>query len=118
MDSETIQAGIDYEKLIKRALIYEPAADAVMADRRVYYLLYYIRQGVDLRQTGYLAQFELIRSNVLKALDTFCRNRLNEEERTELNRLYNDVKDIYNEAGLNKLIVKALATTKRMDRVS
>ena len=84
MDSISIEKGLRYEKLLVRAFELSSPAPALGADCRLYYLLYYIRSGVDLRGTGYARQFVEIKEHVVAALQSMLQKELHAHERLAL----------------------------------
>ena len=114
MDEQIITAGIGYETLLLRAKRLTNNGDETNPDRRLYYLLYYIRQGIDLRETGYWPQFNAIKDNVIRALSQFLSYELHPEEETAIRALLTTIETVYAEKALGQAISKALLVTQRL----
>lgn len=115
MDIITKQAGAAYEKLLLRALEADVAMPGTIADRRLYYLLYYIKAGADLRETGYTKQFIDIRNNVALAFGKILSRELHQHEAIAVARLQEELLHAYNEDHLANIIDRALKVTERLD---
>ena len=115
MDTRTIQTGVQYETLLIRAYQLKYPSPMLGADRRLYYLLYYIKIGFDLRQTGYPAQFNVIKRNVMEAIEALGRQELHREEKATLRKLLKEMEVVWTESLLEKVISKALRITRRVD---
>jgi len=117
VDIITKQTGIAYEKLILRALQTDMAVRGTIADRRLYYLLYYIKAGADLRETGYTKQFIDIRNNIDVAFGRILSMELHQHEAIAVIRLREELLQVYNEDYLANIINRALKVTKRLEGV-
>ena len=117
MDSISIEKGLRYEKLLVRAFELSSPAPALGADCRLYYLLYYIRSGVDLRGTGYARQFVDIKEHVVAALQSMLQKELHAHERLALERLRKELLTVYDEDRLDNLITRALAASYRLGHI-
>ena len=113
LPEEVKNAGNLYEKLMLRASTLSKADKGLKIDARHWYLLYYIRQGVDLRQTGYWPQFNELKENIREALCLLLTQELHPHEREGLCRLLNQLKDVFSEQELEKLVQKAIAFCSR-----
>lgn len=114
MDEQIIIAGIGYETLLLRAKKLTNNNNEMNPDRRQYYLLYYIRQGIDLRETGYWPQFNAIKDNVIRALQQFLNYELHPEEKAAIKNLLAAIETVYAERALGQTISKALLVTQRL----
>lgn len=113
MEQKIKETGMIYEKLMMRAYQLETPSVTIGADRRIYYLLYYIRIGLDLRQTGYPAHFNHVKSNVTSALEYLLKQELHKEEKLGLRKLLKDLGEVWSESALEGLLKKALRSTSR-----
>lgn len=113
MEQKIKETGVLYEKLMMRAHQLDAPSVTMGADRRIYYLLYYIKIGLDLRQTGYPAQFNLVKSNVTTALERMLKQELHKEERVALRRLLKTLGEVWSESELERWLKRALISTSR-----
>lgn len=113
MEQKIKETGVLYEKLMMRAYQLEYPSITIGADRRIYYLLYYIKIGLDLRQTGYPTQFNQVKSNVTSALEYLLKQELHREEKMALRKLLKDLGEVWSESALETLLKKALRFTAR-----
>jgi hypothetical protein len=114
MDQKSLEAGVKYELLIMRSLQLRRPNSSCGADRRHYYLLYYIRNGCDLRGTGYSQQFTIIKRNLELAFAMFLSFELHPHERLRLMNLSDELEDTVEEDGLFVVMEKALDITSRI----
>jgi hypothetical protein len=117
MDSINMERGLRYEKLLLRAFELRSPAPALGADCRLYYLLYYIRAGVDLRGTGYARQFVEIKEHVVAALQCMLQMELHRHEQLALQRLMEELLNVFDEDKLDNLITRALAASYRLEHM-
>lgn len=113
MDTITLARGIRYETLIMRAYQLEQSSVELGADRKHYYLLYFIQQGYDLRKTGYVKQFISIKEHVYCALKQFLSMELHKHESIFLRRLLAQLEDVHGVDTLDKVIEGSLNATSR-----
>lgn len=116
MDSISKYRGIQYERLLLRAYQLTNPSTELGADKRIYYLLYYIKAGVDLRETGYIRQFLEIKENVLQALQKMRSIELHQHERIGIERLLQELLHIFDEDALALVIDRALKVTGRLEK--
>jgi len=114
MESHIKETGVLYEKLMMRAYRLDTPVVELGADKKIYYLLYYIRIGVDLRQTGYPTQFNTVKSNLAAALEYLLQQELHKEERIALRQLWNQLSEIWSESVLEKWLKTTLRATDRV----
>ena len=117
MDHRIKETGMLYEKLMMRAYHLEFPSAPIGADRRIYYLLYYIKIGLDLRQTGYPTQFNTVKAYITTAMENLLRQELHREEKVQLRKLLKELSEVWSESDLEKLLKKALSTTSRLNEL-
>ncbi|RYZ54655.1 MAG: hypothetical protein EOP49_04600 [Sphingobacteriales bacterium] len=116
MDKLTVTTGELYEQLMLRAFGLLHPNPVVGADRRHYYLLYLIRNGMDLRETGYQNQFLIIRTYIANGIANLLDGELHDHERTDLNKVAGELENIQTEQALGKVINKLLRITQRLSQ--
>ena len=112
MDDYTREAGLLYEQLMMRAYHLRISDPVLGADRRWFYLLYHISRGVDLRGTGYMAQFLAVKNHVIEAI-----RMMQQQEHIGLNRVLQELDLVYNEEGLKVAITRTLKITGRLGTI-
>ncbi len=113
MESHIKETGVLYEKLMMRAYRLDMPVVELGADKKIYYLLYYIRIGVDLRQTGYPTQFNTVKSNLATALHYLLQQELHKEEKIALRKLGTQLSEVWSESAMEKWLKKTLRATER-----
>ena len=117
MTEKAKQEGLDYEKLLMHSFNLSLPSTSFGADRKIYYLLHYIKIGFDLRETGYPAQFIQIRNNIGLGLQNIInREQLYKEEKYSIRKLLKTLESVWDEAALELVISKALRLTTKMRR--
>ena len=117
MTEKAKQVGLDYEKLLMHSFNLSLPSTSFGADRKIYYLLHYIKIGFDLRETGYPAQFIQIRNNIGLGLQNIInREQLYKEEKYSIRKLLKTLESVWDEADLELVISKALRLTTKMRR--
>jgi len=114
MNALTRYRGIQYERLMLRAMRLRKPVRGSSGDRRVYFLLYYINVGADLRGTGYSEQFAQVRNHVAEALNLFSQMELHAHEAAALSALQKKLVHASDEATLGGIIDQALRVTERL----
>ena len=114
MDKFTLNTGELYERFMLRAFGLSQTNPVVGADRRHYYLLYMIRSGVDLRQTGYGRQIATVRIYLNNGIARLLDTELHGHERDGLNKVAVELENADNEHELARLIDKLLRITQRL----
>lgn len=99
-----------------RAFELEFPDTLVGADRKLYYLLYYIRIGLDLRGTGYTAQFLRVKEHVVSAFNQLQELELHRHERIWVKQLQKELLHAHTEDKLDRVIIKTLDATSRLAR--
>lgn len=117
MDSTTTERGLRYEELLMRAFELEFPDVALGANRRIYYLLYYINIGFDLRGTGYTHQFLQVKENVATAFQQLLELELHRHERIWVKQLQKELLRVHDEDALDRVIIKGLDATSRLARM-
>ena len=117
MDDYTREAGLLYEQLMMRAYHLRISDPVLGADRRWFYLLYHISRGVDLRGTGYMAQFLAVKNHVIEAIRMMQQQELHLHEHIGLNRVLHELDLVYNEEGLKVAITRTLKITGRLGTI-
>lgn len=115
MDRKTALGGIQYERLLMRAYHLKQPMLSVHADRRFFYLLYFIRNGADLRQTGYWKQFQDIKDYIRHAIQLLLQEELHPHEQQGLEHARTICEEAWNEDALIAAVQKALNATDRPD---
>jgi hypothetical protein len=113
MDKLTIRIGEQYEEFMLRAFGLSQPNPVVGADKRHFYLLYMIRNGVDLRETGYDNQLTIIRTYLSNALAQLLEQELHDHEQKGLNKAVTELETVISEQGMGRLIDKLLRITQR-----
>lgn len=113
MDNDTTTRGIMYEELMQRAY-GQKIWEANIYDRRMYYLLYYIKRGADLRNTGYTQHFLTIRGNVYAAINEMLKSELHHHEKLGLQKLLDNMQRAWSEDSLEYILTTALRVTERL----
>ncbi len=116
MDRTTISNGELYERFMLRAYCLSQSNPVVGADRRHYYLLYMIRNGVDLRETGYANQLTTLRTYIANGIHQLLDGELHGHEREGLNKAFIELGHADNEEALAKLVAKLIRITQRLER--
>lgn len=116
MDKFTVSTGELYEQLMLRAFGLSHPNPVVGADRRHYYLLHMIRNGMDLRETGYDNQFVIILTYISNGIANLLDGELHDHEREGLNKAATELEAVKTEQALAKLINKLLRITQRFSQ--
>lgn len=114
MDKFTLNTGELYERLMLRAFGLSQPDPEIGADKRYYYLLYMIRSGVDLRETGYDNQLQAVRTYIGNGIMQLLDSELHDHERDGLNKAISELEQINTEQALAKFINKLLRITQRL----
>ena len=113
LDKDVEIAGSDYEQLMMRAWGLKHPSASFSADRRLWYLLFYIREGVDLRQTGYREQFNRLKRNVSHALKHILELEPDVPEAIALQKLIETLDQVSTERDLSNVIKQSLEISMR-----
>lgn len=111
MDAKVFQTGIQYEKLMMRAFRIDYPSAIIGADRKIYYLLYYIKIGLDLRKTGYAPQFNEIKQNLKDSLKALLEQELHPHQKRALRKLAKELEHAWSEPHLERIISKAMESS-------
>lgn len=115
MDRITRDNGELYERFMLLAYNLTKSNPVVGADRRHYYLLYIIRNGIDLRETGYDNQLLTIRTYISNGISNLLEGELHGHERDGLHKAFLELEAINDEESLSKLINKLLRVIQRFE---
>ena len=116
MDKFTLSTGELYERFMLRAYCLSRSNPVVGADKRHYYLLYMIRNGVDLRETGYTNQLNTLRTYLNNGINQLLDGELHDHEREGLNKAIIELYQVDSEEALAKLVAKLMRITQRLEK--
>ncbi|HTN46602.1 MAG TPA: hypothetical protein VL098_09665 [Flavipsychrobacter sp.] len=114
IEISTARTGLRYERLMMQAHQLSAVNSELAADRRVYYLLHYIKIGYDLRQTGYSKQFNWIKDNIIIAMELLLKQEIHRDEKAHLRKLLKKMDNVWTESALEQVINRCYEVTRRL----